>query len=873
MNKTGKLPLMRRSVESRGGSPRKTFSQTPREQVRPCKEHPIKFLRPSKEERGGSMDSYAGSVGNSAKLEFYETYINLPQFSQRNQHERLEDSPNLAYLGAVQRQHLKPNPFGIVRRKGPEASIDIHQYSMGDAYATAFSEGIKHLRNVNTLNLKANRLTDFGASQILRTLESKQVKRVILSENRISLQTVEALSSLIKSQEARLKVLELESTMINDKALMSLCRVLSEDKKLARLSLAKNNLTAMAVPALVELLKYNSTLKYLDLHWNSLGIGGCVELMKGLAGNDGLVHIDLSYNSLGRRDGLVTAKALADMFSVNQFLQHVDISNNYLSAKECEVIGEGLKDNHTIVGIHVQGNDCVVDSKGYIVPVENLNKTDVGHLHRRLLDTPRYKVKNYSRLNCWICENWVEVKLDWKPSSGSLSGQVFIHLECDSFKPVPLSNKSSDYFSVTRMVPPGLLKFFYSDADTITTSNDYNTHILESPIRLEYPSSDGTKNYIGVMKTNVLFIEGSPWDPSEPPSVKPRNDPRIKERTELMLLRVEWKIETSSFKDFQFDTPQHLSDCADYDYQVSNLKDLLSTQKDKDEVLAILKSNYRHITEAFRQLSAISGIELFSISKNVLAEFMKKCKFDNEETVLQEIGILWNLSNAPQSKGEKYNAGNGLCRYEFSEFLVRLAHTLFVKTGKMASLKEAFHKLMEEYVINGIKIYDQSLWHNEKYLTEDVDLFFKLHRPVLEAIFLKYSALGKGPTDRLNLHEFRLMCTEAGLCNDNFVMREIEMCFRQAMMTEVDEILRSEHLQMVYVEFIEALARIAEQIYVDRPGKVLTLKQKLEGMYGNLKNVCPQRVISSFEPPTDAHYHNMKYTRKLVTIQEYIEGK
>jgi hypothetical protein len=180
---------------------------------------------------------------------------------------------------------------------------------------------------------------------------------------------------------------------------------------------------------------------------------------------------------------------------------------------------------------------------------------------------------------------------------------------------------------------------------------------------------------------------------------------------------------------------------------------------------------------------------------------------------------------------------------------------------------------MESHIMYGIKFYDQSFWHNEKYLKEDVDLFFKLHRPVLEAIFLKYSAMGKGPTDRLNLHEFRLMCTEAGLCNENFVMREIDMCFRQAMMTEVDEILRSEHLQMVYVEFIEALARIADQTFVDKPGKVLTLKQKLEGIIGNLKNVCPSRVLSTFEPPNDSHYHNMKYTRKLVTTQEYIEPK
>ena len=88
------------------------------------------------------------------------------------------------------------------------------------------------------------------------------------------------------------------------------------------------------------------------------------------------------------------------MFGQNQYLQHVDLSNNYFNRKECDIIGEGLKDNHLIFGIHMQGNDCLVDAKGYIIPLDYMNKTEQGHLHRRLLDTPRFKSKQALRLNC-----------------------------------------------------------------------------------------------------------------------------------------------------------------------------------------------------------------------------------------------------------------------------------------------------------------------------------------------------------------------------------------------------------------------------------------------------------------------------------------
>ncbi|OMJ72579.1 hypothetical protein SteCoe_28936 [Stentor coeruleus] len=875
INGTGKLPLMRRSIEVRIDSPRKMFSQTPRASGRKPKEFPIKFLRPTADNRSGSMDAYGGSVGESARLDFYETYINLPQFSQRNQHQKLEDSPNLAYLGVVEKQKLKPNPFGIVRRKGPETMIDIHQYSMGDTYATAFSEGIRHLKNVSTLNLKANRLSDHGAAQILSTLESKQVKRIILSENRIASQTITALIEHIKLQESKLKVLELENTYISEKALGVLCRVLSEDKKLNKLSLAKNNLSYNSVQPLVEMLKYNQSIKSLDLHWNCLGTTGCVEFLEGLASNDGLVHIDLSYNSFGRKDSLISANAFAKLFSHNQYLQHVDLSNNYFCRKECEVIGEGLKDNQNIYGIHMQGNDCVVDSKGYIIPLEYLNKTEHGHLHRRLMDTQRFKAKVFSRINCWICEDWVEITITWKPQvSGTLTETpIFIHLDCDNYQQCAMSNKGLDFFAINRMVPPGMLKFFFSDSSSFAISKEYNTHILENPVKVEYPTQDGQKNYLCISKTNIIFIEHEPWNNKKPPNIKPRNDPRVKDRTETIIEKIPWTIESSSFKDYRFDTEELMNECADYDCEVSNIKVILSNKAEQDEIRLILKSHYKDISETFRQLSAISGIELFSIGKNVLNEFLKKCAFENEDQVLQETGIIWNLSNAPQAKGEKFNAGNGLCRYEFAEFLLRLSIFLYCKNKKSENIKEAFIKLLNDHALPAMKKYDKSSWHTDKYLKEDVDLFFRLHKQILMGVFEKYAAMGKGPLDKMNLHEFRLMCNEAGLCNEEFILREIDMCFRQAMMTEVDEIKHSEHLEMVYVEFIEAFARMADQLYPDKFGEVLTLKRKMENLMPSMIRICPAKAKIGWEPPSDASYHNMKFRRRVVQTQDYIEPK
>ena len=47
-------------------------------------------------------------------------------------------------------------------------------------------------------------------------------------------------------------------------------------------------------------------------------------------------------------------------------LRHVDISYNSLDKAECDKLGEGIKDNHSLWGLHMMGNECLIDSLGYI---------------------------------------------------------------------------------------------------------------------------------------------------------------------------------------------------------------------------------------------------------------------------------------------------------------------------------------------------------------------------------------------------------------------------------------------------------------------------------------------------------------------------
>jgi hypothetical protein len=57
---------------------------------------------------------------------------------------------------------------------------------------------------------------------------------------------------------------------------------------------------------------------------------------------------------------------LGGWLNVNKKLLHLDLSYNRLSKLECYNIGQGLLENHTLVGLHLRGNEGEVDTLGFI---------------------------------------------------------------------------------------------------------------------------------------------------------------------------------------------------------------------------------------------------------------------------------------------------------------------------------------------------------------------------------------------------------------------------------------------------------------------------------------------------------------------------
>lgn len=807
------------------------------------------------------------------RLDFFESFKNLPKCTQRNKYQKLESSPELAYLEDLEKNNLNPKPFGMVNNNGLENAIDLHFFSIGDSYAHAFSEGLKHFKSLESLNLRSNRLSEKGAYMILSNLDNHPVRYLSLNDNILGERSFDCILSILRSLKPYLKHLNLENTRISTGNVVALASALGSNHSLTFLSLAKNNLNIGPCKALKEMLRSNDTLKKLDLHWNCIRAEGAALIFEGLAENRYLKALDLSWNSIGCSKDLSFMDRISENLSKQTYLKHLDLSHNYISLSECEILQKGLENNHTLLGLHVAGNSCFIDSKGFLI-IDPDRKPEEGHFFKRIIE-PQQHMRS-SRMNCWICEEWKEVTFIWKMKFAH-GDPVFLHLECDNYQP-ELMFYEKDTFSLTRAVPQGQIKFFFSHFSEATVSKEYKTESIKNPYEFEVTFWEGCTVPLKMVIFNTLNSGKDLQFYSQISEAKPRIKSMVYIPPEEELERIPWSIPISLFKDYRFIDQAILIDCFEFDWNMSRLPGLIKVPLQQSQIKEFLHEHYESIYHAYKTLSSLGGSEIFSIGSNVLTDFLNECKLIDDLFGPSDIGVNWNACITPKEKGQIYNPGNALVRYEFLEILVRIANDRYVRNKICGNILDATRKMFLDYLIPIMITYDTSIWRNGEYLCEDVDLVFKAHKSILDQVYKKYSGKKTLPGQKvfMCMEEFRDFCRDARLENERCTAREIDLAFSLAMMCQVDELYKKRHIEMSFVEFLEAFARVCatagsarrylknekdqiKELYASV--SVMKVHQIIEDVMPNLLRLCPQSLRESFVFPTAETYKKMMYRK------------
>ena len=168
-------------------------------------------------------------------------------------------------------------------------------------------------------------------------------------------------------------------------------------KTLKLFNVSKNQVSDAGAKDISNFIDKSECLETLQLHWNKIRAKGSMFLAKSIKANRTIKVLDISFNSFGSgaikkaivQDDLkkeeevqaeqrhpiqkiecaVSAWKWRKTLMKNFTLLHLDISFNAFTDHDMIALGDGLRENHTLLGCHVEGNNSRLDSLGFIVPI------------------------------------------------------------------------------------------------------------------------------------------------------------------------------------------------------------------------------------------------------------------------------------------------------------------------------------------------------------------------------------------------------------------------------------------------------------------------------------------------------------------------
>jgi len=246
------------------------------------------------------------------------------------------------------------------------------------------AQGGPGLVGMRHVNLSGNQLTGQGVLGLIKTIAVENCLTLDLSSNRLREEGCLAVVKLVGMCRNLLE-LNLSGNPLGDQVLEDLCESLTREcPSLEGLGLAKCSIgqTHRGGVALGKFLANSSKARSLDLHWNMLHGVGAHGFFRGLKENcEGvgtLRLLNVAWNRLGsgvqadsarKKDATQSARLLSSIFREGQSLLHLDLSYNNINAEDCMILAQALRDNHTLFGIHLIGNEAAVDDLGFVVPL------------------------------------------------------------------------------------------------------------------------------------------------------------------------------------------------------------------------------------------------------------------------------------------------------------------------------------------------------------------------------------------------------------------------------------------------------------------------------------------------------------------------
>eukprot|EP00930_Biecheleria_cincta_P082941 TRINITY_DN72577_c0_g1_i1.p1 TRINITY_DN72577_c0_g1~~TRINITY_DN72577_c0_g1_i1.p1 ORF type:complete len:1091 (-),score=204.41 TRINITY_DN72577_c0_g1_i1:564-3836(-) len=809
---------------------------------------------------------------------------------------------------------LHPATTGIIRAEGNDR-LQLEYGFLTDERAEAMNDTLRAASSdVKEASFRSNGLTEKGASSLLMALPPS-IEHVDLSQNDLS--HGEVWCKAFK-QLPQLRTLVLADCQLPDNVCREVIRSLLNCKRLERLDLSGNCISA-AGTTLRSLVKAHRSLRELDLHWNHFSGEGARSLVLGLLDNskaDGSLHtVNLSFNPLGKVAGEDTCIQLAKLFAETTVLRHMDLSKCELSADCCRILADGMKENTSLMGLHISGNEARLDPLGLIVP--NPPRTSVmgvkpssneAHVDQSVAPNPPGAFNpvqenpgsggldkiygtglemEFDRC-CWQCERWRETRLSYVPViSGPDSPDVWVFTAIDGFaSPIKMTRLEEEFVAYV-MAAPGPLRYFFQAGKEVLCSRTAQQVNIDDVVlgfragvglysgsciapekeaesgglflrvqRARLPGEqledENPENQVSLDVQlnifNTMMIVARPPDEPICLSYMPR---RIGELQGDFQTR-EWSIEQSLF------APHHealsirafCERCFELDWARAGVGRLARDDADNTAVKDTLKTHYAEIKVLYSSLCSVDYRLLqmppedrprelaFGVGLHEFTHMLVQHNLVGEELLsLEDADAQFVAAAVPPVDTAGWHAafcmeGQMVQRHGFFGLLVRLAASLAKVVGSSQSkskskssvrVSKTLQTLLNKHIMYPYPPMKNNFrcvqWRVDVLQTQEVEAVFRKHmKDVVDPLFMAFSRGGHtalGPKRHLRpedwfhlldaLHAFPVIADSA---QAQINVWDRTWLWQVSAMTQIDETRDLRCIELAFVEFLEALARL-----------------------------------------------------------------
>ena len=713
------------------------------------------------------------------------------------------------------------------------------------------------IKNLFKLNLSNNNIGDKGVDNLINYIADKscQLESLNIEGNNLGDNNINKLCICIaQSIWSRINYFNAGKNKITKNSSKGLLFLVEKCTELVVLILRNNQIDNNLGAKLMIKLKNLYSLKVLDISWNLIGNHLVYPLLfeeavnfnpnqKNLYNNfeldkiKNIMKISFSINPLlpkidknsqsksnKSKEKIDTSNEILEIKSVKvpkrkpsnfavEFsnyiksnlcpLIHLNISHNNLPYEDCILISEESKNNRSILGFHVDGNEMYIDPLGFIHPIKKeekshnfYSKSQISFDNElenfkgipKILSSPMNKMRAGN--NCWICHFWREVEF--------VLDLVKIHLDFENYTPRDMIYKKK-CFRLIRMCPPGKIKFFYTiDGNPLKTGyKEYNYKIkkYELPIKYSFEQkyieqynktkkmilSSKSVNEISMNNTyeDYVYIQEDIRDKDDKlisktilirnygiRNISPNESvitpdyqsnlkysvPRPEHTSSRAQNIIPWKFDDSIWYscnyNYEGETDEFIEKIFEFDFSRGEYDLVFLKESEFIEIQHILKQHYENIINCYISLSSYSGNNLWQINSNILIDWLKdKCNFFDEKYTDQNMikvieSIYFNKMDKEDRIKYKTFPSNkyNLIRHTFLSLLINISVDKYmVVQGETTSPLEAVKIALENNFLKGTQGYEHYLWRKEKYYNEEIDNYIKAFLPLLDGLYHTFS--------------------------------------------------------------------------------------------------------------------------------------